>query len=681
MEQIETLLQVGAKFAMYASPYEVVHVDDTRLRISPLKGGGTTYLPFEKLAELGRGGHITSIYVPPSATSGMRCALTDEQIQFLERRKKYVLGVEKACSSPRSKKAIAPIIKRIAKDIGDLDPPSASSVADWVRKWIEGGRDDKALFPAAKPSRAPLTQQKKALQEIVSDSIEQVWLRSETRASIGDVRADIKARVDKYNEENGKSLEPPHYETVRRTIRALDKYKEAVARQGKQYAARIHRSAARGCIAIEALDIVEVDGQLVDIMLARRALDGTLEVIGRAYLTVLLDVYTRCVLGFHVSLQPFSGGTLMRAVQQAIVPDGDRPRGVPSTLVVDNGGDYQDEGFMAAMSRLGTTIEPCAPRTPMAKPHVERFFKTLNTGLIHKLKGTTFSNPGHRGDYDSEGQATYTIDELRQLIQEWIDDDYHCSWHSGVRAAPIDAWKKAKDAQPIDTRTALDAQILVRTPLLRTVTKGRVTAHGLQWYSPALQEWELRQSHRRTKPHVEVRLDEMDLSIAYVAVPDDPLRHIEAESCHPGYTQGLSLREHRKVSADARMSFRRNALRRICDEQARRIRDEYRASQALDVGKKAKRNQEILRDTDAQNAQAAARLKTTPSSESTPQPKSTGVEPAAAAPRTPPRRRTRTAATEVPSAPASVLPPASEPRSGMRSAAQRERNNLHIIIN
>lgn len=43
--------------------------------------------------------------------------------------------------------------------------------------------------------------------------------------------------------------------------------------------------------------------------------------------------------------------------------------------------------------------------------YIERYLGTLNRRL-HELPGTTFRNPQHRGDYDSEGFACMTIDEV-----------------------------------------------------------------------------------------------------------------------------------------------------------------------------------------------------------------------------------------------------------------------------
>jgi putative transposase len=40
-------------------------------------------------------------------------------------------------------------------------------------------------------------------------------------------------------------------------------------------------------------------------------------------------------------------------------------------------------------------------QTPHLKAAIERAFGSVNTGILHKLPGTTLSNVIQRGDYDS----------------------------------------------------------------------------------------------------------------------------------------------------------------------------------------------------------------------------------------------------------------------------------------
>ncbi|WP_433709409.1 hypothetical protein ACQP2U_23195 [Nocardia sp. CA-084685] len=49
------------------------------------------------------------------------------------------------------------------------------------------------------------------------------------------------------------------------------------------------------------------------------------------------------------------------------------------------------------------------------KRSVERLIGTMMT-MLHELPGTTFSNTGERGDYDSDAKAVLTLGELQRRI-------------------------------------------------------------------------------------------------------------------------------------------------------------------------------------------------------------------------------------------------------------------------
>ena len=65
---------------------------------------------------------------------------------------------------------------------------------------------------------------------------------------------------------------------------------------------------------------------------------------------------------------------------------------------------------------------------PVAQPHtgghIERLLGTLLRAL-HELPGATFSNPVHRGRYDSEACAVMTLDEIEQWLTDYIVCVYH----------------------------------------------------------------------------------------------------------------------------------------------------------------------------------------------------------------------------------------------------------------
>ena len=199
----------------------------------------------------------------------------------------------------------------------------------------------------------------------------------------------------------------------------------------------------------------------------------------RCELTVAMDLYSRVITGLR--LTPVStkstdvAGVLFETVRPREVPDGrGEPLpycGVPSTVVlpaeklvdregqallpkvdgeelVDSGGQsllpavaaetiiydhdnvYVSNHVASVCAKLDISLQPARPYTPTDKP-VERWFKTLNQGLLAALPGYKGPDVYSRGE-KVEQEAYFFLDELEAIIREWItlvftDRDLCCS--------------------------------------------------------------------------------------------------------------------------------------------------------------------------------------------------------------------------------------------------------------
>lgn len=156
-------------------------------------------------------------------------------------------------------------------------------------------------------------------------------------------------------------------------------------------------------------------------------------VLGRPTLTWAMDHNTRVILGYRLSLAPASTVAVLLCMQQMMedktasvigLPNlaeaSWHHHGVPRTVVLDNGAEFHGDSFLSACERHKIDVQYCPPGTPWFKGRCERFVRTLNTGLIHLLPGTTRSNPKDRGDYPASELASLTLAELDQLIKRWI---------------------------------------------------------------------------------------------------------------------------------------------------------------------------------------------------------------------------------------------------------------------
>ncbi|MET4610622.1 transposase InsO family protein [Rhodococcus sp. PvR044] len=107
------------------------------------------------------------------------------------------------------------------------------------------------------------------------------------------------------------------------------------------------------------------------------------------------------------------------------------------TVVVDHGRVFMSEHIRNVLERFGVSIQPVRLYKGSDKGPLERWFRTLREGLLEHLDGYMGPDVYSRGK-DAESGAFYFVDELEQIIRDWVRNVYHQRPHEGlvVPAAP-----------------------------------------------------------------------------------------------------------------------------------------------------------------------------------------------------------------------------------------------------
>jgi putative transposase len=179
---------------------------------------------------------------------------------------------------------------------------------------------------------------------------------------------------------------------------------------------------------------------------------------------------------------------------------------------------------------------------------VERFFRTLNF-LIHRLAGTVNSNPLDRGDYDSEGNAIYTLEQLREVFSDILNIYHHRSM-SNVGQSPKTVWETLLPKHQPRVFDPDFVRTLGGKAVKCTVNKGRVEIKGIAWHSPSLPELEMRL--RKDGAKALVHYDPCDLTYAWVRHPNEPESVIRCDPCDPVYQTGMTMKLHGEIRREAR---------------------------------------------------------------------------------------------------------------------------------
>lgn len=157
--------------------------------------------------------------------------------------------------------------------------------------------------------------------------------------------------------------------------------------------------------------------------------------LGRPWLTPVLDVCTRCVLGLHVAFDAPSSAGVALAVAQAVLPKDDwlasrsirlawPMHGLPGILHLDNAREFHACALRVGCQQHGIQVEYRPPATPRFGGHIERLMGTL-MGRVHALPGTTFSNVAKRADYPFERRAVLSLAEFERVLALEVLGPYH----------------------------------------------------------------------------------------------------------------------------------------------------------------------------------------------------------------------------------------------------------------
>jgi len=220
--------------------------------------------------------------------------------------------------------------------------------------------------------------------------------------------------------------------------------REIVARQGQ----RIHNLKSRPVLgssmslAFGPGSLYQLDATVADVYLVS-AIDPT-RIIGRPVLYLVVDVFSRMIVGFAVTLEgPNWTGAMLALFNTmsnkvtfcnefgiTITSEQWSSCYAPERILADRG---ELEGYNAdsLVNGLGIIVANTPPYRADWKAVVERYFRLTNDRGIHWLPGAV-DREKSRGDHDYRLDACLTLNEFRQILI-WIilehNNEYRMDWY------------------------------------------------------------------------------------------------------------------------------------------------------------------------------------------------------------------------------------------------------------
>lgn len=474
-----------------------------------------------------------------------------------QRRQRYLLAIDPE-NTPYNPTTWRVVIQGVASETNDRHPPCAATVQAWWRRY-RSSKSITCLIPHNKPSSGPKVRKRYGIFE---DVISRIFLTSQKLPKLAVVE-EVYRQIDAINRglPEEPSIKRPSRSTIYRWLDDLQQDLVDGSREGAEVA-RVKYRAAIGSVKVgSVLERIEIDHTPLDLIV----IDSLTKLpLGRPWLTMAIDAYSRMVVGFYISFNAPSSHGVLQCLRRAILPKdewlarfpdikGQWPAyGIPLLIAVDNGTDLHSDALRAACLEMGIQILFCGSKTPQHKGGIERYFRTMNMGLIHRLPGTVFSNIGMRGDYPAEDKAAIDMETLVHLLTKWVVEIYNVSPHRGIGGRPLDRWLESADRRIIELPVyPQQLEVITGIPSKRTLFHYGIELEGLQYNSDLLQS-----IRRRSGENRPVTLKYYEDTVGHIHVFDPYAKeYIRVPAKLAEYAENLPRDIHRLVREHARKRF------------------------------------------------------------------------------------------------------------------------------
>ena len=475
---------------------------------------------------------------------------TGPELEEAKIRMAYVRAVR---GLSRSKDSLEIAIVEVWSSLSPQPPrkPHWTSVYRWLRAFIESEGAPSALLVdhCKKGNREPRFPNE--ILQLCEAVIEETYLTLErpTLKHCLDI-SQAKARELNSMQPQSCQLPLPTRWLMQRLIAQIPAYDAHVSRYGREAARKKFRTSVNHRVTDGPLQRGEMDHTRMDVFVVD---DVSGMPLGRPWLTILIDDFSRCVLGYCMSFEPPSRATVARCLRHAFMPKTSLKAecpdvknewvafGVVSELVLDGGTEFHSEELENICFELDIEQHFSPRKTPWFKGKVERFQGTLNRGVAVNTPGKTFEGIVDRDDYDPKKHAVVPMSLLRQITIRWIVDVYHQKIHRSIGCTPAQMWEsnmRPHNIPLISDPMRFDA--IVGGSEKRVLSHKGIEFAGLVYNSPELGDLRRLLGDRI---NVDVRVNRSDLGSVIVLHPErsTPIR---VPCLHREYAKGLTEWQH-----------------------------------------------------------------------------------------------------------------------------------------
>lgn len=495
------------------------------------------------------------------------------------------------------------------------DAPPTRTIRSWRSKRGTLGRRHARdmVSMAGKVPRAPYcidvvqeTIQKHALNAVVNDAT--------VRSGYSLFVAEMKSINEGRHPVHHKPSEPyviPSKRTFRRRRDALEQSMTVKAGKGRMGFEQGWEGGGRCLTADFALHRVIIDHTPLNV----HAVSDDLEmVLGRPWLTLAIDVFSRAVVAWVLTFMDPCGWTVGETLRRLALPKRYNAdllrrypilrdiRGKPTEIVLDNAAEFRSHDLEAALRAQGVGVRWCPIRKPRYRAVGERAIHTVNEWTCCDMPGRVLP-PAEtkRLGYDPADTACMLLDEIEACLATVIGE-YNVEPHGGLQdRQPALIFEREANREGIAVWADLDALRLDTLPVEPDVqlSPSGIKAFGTLRYAGKREVAELlddlvaiegrRQRRDQATATVSYRYDPLDISKIHVWNRRRRI-YVTLECTDRSYADGMPLAFHEQLRAEAR----RQSLAFNTEEEREAFRGErIRAIREIDPAERARARKDV----------------------------------------------------------------------------------------
>lgn len=336
----------------------------------------------------------------------------------------------------------------------------------------------------------------------------------------------------------------PSYKTYRLAVRKRPHFQQTLKRKGRR-AAYVYESVFWDLDlktprhGDRPFEIGHIDHTELDVELRCSTTD---QILGRPWLTLLVDAFSRRILAMYLTFDPPSYRSCMMVLRNSVKRHGR----LPQVIIVDGGREFESTYFETLLARYECTKKTRPPAKARFGSVCERLFGTTNTQFIHNLSGNTQIMRNVRqvtASVNPKNLAAWSLGELHERLSEYLFEIYDRMEHPALGQSPQDAFAKGLEMTGLRLQRIIryDQDFMLCT--MPSTIKGTaqicpgkgIKINHVYYWSDAFRDPELEQSR------VAVRYDPFDAGTAYAFC------HSQWVQCLSEYYSALHGRSEKEI--------------------------------------------------------------------------------------------------------------------------------------